>query len=126
MIRYRGPLDPSRWKRVLVIAPHPDDETLATGGLLQRSMAAGGAVRVVFVTTVRTIHGRSVWSNGNGDSGRAFAPAGPNAGAPKRSKPLPVSEFQRRVPSFSTFRTRASHPCCSLEAEASYRLWPRS
>ena len=50
MIRYRGPLDPSRWKRVLVIAPHPDDETLATGGLLQRSMAAGGAVRVVFVT----------------------------------------------------------------------------
>jgi len=38
------------WKRVLVIAPHPDDETLATGGLLQRSIAAGGAVRVVFVT----------------------------------------------------------------------------
>ena len=38
------------WKRVLVVAAHPDDETLATGGLLQRSIAAGGAVRVVFVT----------------------------------------------------------------------------
>jgi len=49
MIRHRL-LDPSRWKRVLVLAPHPDDETLATGGLLQRSMPAGGAVRVVFVT----------------------------------------------------------------------------
>src|SRR5262249_6426627 len=50
MIRHRGPLDPVRWKRVLVIAPHPDDETLATGGLMQQSIAAGGTVRVVFVT----------------------------------------------------------------------------
>src|SRR5262249_54049832 len=50
MIRRQGQLDPSRWKRVLVLAPHPDDETLATGGLLQRSVAAGAAVRVVFVT----------------------------------------------------------------------------
>jgi LmbE family N-acetylglucosaminyl deacetylase len=50
MIRHRSQLDPSRWKRVLVLAAHPDDETLATGGLLQRSIAAGAAVRVVFVT----------------------------------------------------------------------------
>jgi LmbE family N-acetylglucosaminyl deacetylase len=50
MTRRQGQLDPSRWKRVLVLAAHPDDETVATGGLLQRSVAAGGAVRVVFVT----------------------------------------------------------------------------
>ena len=50
MIRHRGALDPGRWKRVLVVAPHPDDETLATGGLLQRSIAGGGRVRIVFVT----------------------------------------------------------------------------
>ena len=36
--------------RILVVAPHPDDETLATGGLLQRAAAAGAATRVVFVT----------------------------------------------------------------------------
>jgi LmbE family N-acetylglucosaminyl deacetylase len=36
--------------RVLVLAPHPDDETLATGGLLQRAAAAGAGTRVVFVT----------------------------------------------------------------------------
>jgi LmbE family N-acetylglucosaminyl deacetylase len=36
--------------RTLVIAPHPDDESIATGGLLQRAIAAGGTVRVVFVT----------------------------------------------------------------------------
>jgi len=36
--------------RILVLAPHPDDETLAVGGLLQRAMGAGAAVRVVFVT----------------------------------------------------------------------------
>jgi LmbE family N-acetylglucosaminyl deacetylase len=36
--------------RLMVFAPHPDDETLAAGGLLQRVLAQGGQVRVVFVT----------------------------------------------------------------------------
>lgn len=36
--------------RVMVIAPHPDDETLATGGLLQCAHAAGAMVKVVLVT----------------------------------------------------------------------------
>src|SRR5262245_24268596 len=43
-------LDPNDWERVLVLAPHPDDETLATGGLLQRALRAGAGVRVLFVT----------------------------------------------------------------------------
>ena len=37
--------------RLLIFAPHPDDESLATGGLLQRAFAAGTAVRVVFLTS---------------------------------------------------------------------------
>ena len=36
--------------RILIAAPHPDDETLATGGLIQRAVAACAAVRVVFAT----------------------------------------------------------------------------
>lgn len=36
--------------RLLVLAVHPDDETLATGGLIQQALAAGAEVRVVFVT----------------------------------------------------------------------------
>lgn len=36
--------------RLLVIAPHPDDETLATGGLLQRARAVDAAVSVLFLT----------------------------------------------------------------------------
>ncbi len=36
--------------RLLVFAPHPDDETLAAAGLIQRVLATGGQVRVVFVT----------------------------------------------------------------------------
>ena len=36
--------------RVLLLAPHPDDETLAAGGLLQQAVAAGAAVRVVYAT----------------------------------------------------------------------------
>jgi LmbE family N-acetylglucosaminyl deacetylase len=33
-----------------VVAPHPDDETLAAGGLIQRILRTGGRVRVVVVT----------------------------------------------------------------------------
>jgi LmbE family N-acetylglucosaminyl deacetylase len=36
--------------RLLILAVHPDDETLATGGLIQQALAAGAEVRVVFVT----------------------------------------------------------------------------
>jgi LmbE family N-acetylglucosaminyl deacetylase len=34
----------------LIFAPHPDDETLAAGGLIQRVRSAGGTIRIVFVT----------------------------------------------------------------------------
>ena len=37
--------------RILVIAPHPDDESIGTGGLLQRARAAGAEVRVIFCTS---------------------------------------------------------------------------
>jgi N-acetyl-1-D-myo-inositol-2-amino-2-deoxy-alpha-D-glucopyranoside deacetylase len=36
--------------RLLVIAPHPDDETIANGMLIQRVRAAGGAVKIVLLT----------------------------------------------------------------------------
>jgi LmbE family N-acetylglucosaminyl deacetylase len=37
-------------ERLLVIAPHPDDETLGAGGLIQRVLARHGSVHVVLVT----------------------------------------------------------------------------
>lgn len=37
-------------ERLLVIAPHPDDETLGAGGLIQRVLERGGSVRIVLVT----------------------------------------------------------------------------
>lgn len=37
--------------RLLVVAPHPDDETLGAGGLMQRVLQLGGAVQVVFMTS---------------------------------------------------------------------------
>ena len=37
-------------KRLLVVAPHPDDETLGSGGLIQAVLAQGGDVRVVLMT----------------------------------------------------------------------------
>ncbi len=37
--------------RVLFVSPHPDDETLAAGGILQDVMERGGQVYVVFLTS---------------------------------------------------------------------------
>ncbi|MGA9826799.1 MAG: PIG-L family deacetylase [Rhodanobacteraceae bacterium] len=36
--------------RILVFAPHPDDETIAAGALIQSAMSTGAAVRVLFAT----------------------------------------------------------------------------
>jgi LmbE family N-acetylglucosaminyl deacetylase len=44
----RLPVDGST--KLLVIAPHPDDETLSAGGLMQRVREAGGQVHVVYLT----------------------------------------------------------------------------
>ncbi|MEN6437080.1 MAG: PIG-L family deacetylase [Syntrophobacter sp.] len=37
--------------RLMIFSPHPDDETLGAGGLIQRIIEAGGRVRVVFMTS---------------------------------------------------------------------------
>ncbi|HEY9132439.1 MAG TPA: PIG-L family deacetylase [Dyella sp.] len=39
-----------RQTRLLVIAPHPDDETIGAGGLLQQVREAGGEVRIWLLT----------------------------------------------------------------------------
>jgi LmbE family N-acetylglucosaminyl deacetylase len=36
--------------RLLVVAPHPDDEVLSAGGLMQRVHEGGGTVRIVYLT----------------------------------------------------------------------------
>ena len=41
---------PTAAERLLIFSPHPDDETLGCGGLIQQVKAAGGKVRVVFLT----------------------------------------------------------------------------
>jgi len=37
-------------ERLLVIAPHPDDETIGAAGLMQRVLAKGGTVEVILLT----------------------------------------------------------------------------
>jgi LmbE family N-acetylglucosaminyl deacetylase len=36
--------------RIMILAPHPDDETLSSGGLIQQALDMGLPVRVVFLT----------------------------------------------------------------------------
>lgn len=45
---FGAPLSPDA--RILILAPHPDDETLGTGGLIARARRLGIEVRVVFLT----------------------------------------------------------------------------
>ena len=45
-----GPLI-SHDTRLMIFSPHPDDESLGAGGLIQRVLKAGGRVKVVFMTS---------------------------------------------------------------------------
>src|SRR6266540_4184007 len=45
------PLEVGTGERLLVVAPHPDDETLGAGGLVQRVLARGGSVLIILVTS---------------------------------------------------------------------------
>jgi LmbE family N-acetylglucosaminyl deacetylase len=53
-MRLRAALDPldmdALGSRLLIVAPHPDDETLGPGGLIQRALADGRQVFVVMMT----------------------------------------------------------------------------
>ena len=44
-----SPLPPAR--QVLVLAPHPDDETFTSGGLLAKLAANGNNVQILIYTT---------------------------------------------------------------------------
>ncbi|NHZ41617.1 PIG-L deacetylase family protein [Massilia aquatica] len=48
--------------RAIIVAPHPDDETLACGGLIQALHAAGRDVRIMSVTDGNASHpGSALW-----------------------------------------------------------------
>lgn len=57
--RRREVLEVANTDRLLVLAPHPDDETLGAGGLMAATRAAGGAVRVIVLTDGSRLHGKS-------------------------------------------------------------------
>lgn len=48
--RSAAPLTIGRGERVVIFAPHPDDETLAAGGVIQEVLRQGGTVRLVIMT----------------------------------------------------------------------------
>ncbi|MCX6706301.1 MAG: PIG-L family deacetylase, partial [Candidatus Woesebacteria bacterium] len=42
---------PDSKTKLLVVAPHPDDETVIAGGLIQRVLEKGGSVRIIYLTS---------------------------------------------------------------------------
>lgn len=90
-------------KRVLVVAPHPDDETLGAGGTIAKYSAQGDEVFVLMVSGhLPPIYSRDVYEETVDESYSAFSVLGVN-----RSKFLeipatmigdqPLSEFNARV-----------------------------
>ena len=59
-------LPSSSQDRLLVVAPHPDDETIATGALVQSALRAGASVHGETLTSERLFEG--FW----GGDARAF------------------------------------------------------
>ncbi|MGQ9523976.1 MAG: PIG-L deacetylase family protein [Armatimonadota bacterium] len=43
--------EPGPASRIMIVSPHPDDETLACGGLIQRAISRGAKVSVVVLTS---------------------------------------------------------------------------
>ena len=41
---------PEKGERLVIVAPHPDDEVLGCGGLIQQAVAVGADVRVIYLT----------------------------------------------------------------------------
>ena len=55
-LRRIEPLEVGRPRRVVVVAPHPDDEVFGAGGLIRRLVQRGAAVRVLAVTDGEASH----------------------------------------------------------------------
>ncbi len=51
-----APYTPAAEDRILVVAPHPDDDVLACGGTLALSASAGAAARVAYLTDGSASH----------------------------------------------------------------------
>jgi LmbE family N-acetylglucosaminyl deacetylase len=76
--------------RLLVIAPHPDDETLGAAGIIQQAIAAGIDVKVIVVT--------------NGD-GQALAPLALHLDLLPRPKDYIADGKQRQTETVNSLRT---------------------
>ena len=50
-IEVKAKIDPiAKRDRILILAPHPDDETIGCAGVIQRSLKAGAQVKVLYLT----------------------------------------------------------------------------
>jgi LmbE family N-acetylglucosaminyl deacetylase len=91
--------------RVLVVAPHPDDESIAVGGCLALHRLAGSSVHTVFVTSDRPRKDGKVVRHGEADEaskvlGYGYEFLGVTDGRVSRSEDLVATRIAARIREF--------------------------
>ena len=110
-----------RFKRALVIAPHPDDETLGCGGTMALLADQGASVTVLTATDGEATQGSRLAPAETGRLRRAEAErAAAVAGATPRFLGLPDGKLSERLEELAAAFGAA---ICELEPEAVFAPW---
>ena len=108
--------------RVMMFAPHPDDESLAAGVFLQRAVAAGAAVRVIYGTDGE----KNCWPQRLLERRARLCEADRRRWGQRRQAEalaaLSVLQIRRTRRSFSRCRIKESRISCSTAAKPSASL----
>ena len=76
LLTLAAPSASAQGKTILIVAPHPDDETLCCAGVISAALASGNTVKVVVVTNGDAVGGTSTGLTREARDGLGDEPVG--------------------------------------------------